>query len=338
MGSESNPDPEPIPPSPLKGLTLKLHTATTKKENAATGPTTTESESATGEPQQPSTPSRNSDVEAIEPPYLASPFTFTPNPTMRPPSRTTRNRPSPRPDEKDGYNEPAAGPSRGRSLNHADADSPAVLEARDGALPNAAVPTPLNRRLRDAASRQGAGWIDLRGIDPAYVRGRVAALRGASRSDSVDARAVEPRQRRAAGRAARGDSRGGAVGLDAVVVDEDGDVDTDAVAGTAAEGGEKVEDGGRYQSRYQVDPEDFTVFSKMLAHVPEDANSVYVPSDAEFASMLLNAPVSIDVDGEPRALDEVSWSEERAEVEYLADYFEAKYQTDPNALKKPMAE
>jgi len=172
------------------------------------------------------------------------------------------------------------------------------------------------------------------------VRGRVPALRGASRSDSVDACAVEPRQRRAAGQASRGDSRGGAVGLDAVVVDEDGDgdVDMDAVARTAAEGGEKVEDGGRYQSRYQTDPEDFTVFSKMLAHVPEDANSVYVPSDAEFASMLLNAPVSIDVDGEPRALDEVSWSEERAEVEYLADYFEAKYQTDPNALKKPMAE
>lgn len=178
----------------------------------------------------------------------------------------------------------------------------------------------------------------MRGIDAAYVRGRVAALRGASRSDSVDACDEEPRQRRAAGQAARGDSRGGAVGLDAVVVDEDRDVDTDAVAGTAAEGGEKVEDGGQHQSRYQVDPEDFTVFSKMLAHVPEDANSVYVPSDAEFASMLLNAPVSIDVDGKPRALDEPSWSEERAEVEYLADYFEAKYQTDPNALKKPMAE
>jgi len=53
--------------------------------------------------------------------------------------------------------------------------------------------------------------------------------------------------------------------------------------------------------------------------------------------MLLNAPVSIDVDGEPRALDEVSWSEERAEVEYLADYLEAKYQTESGALKKPMA-
>jgi hypothetical protein len=336
MGSESNPDPEPIPPSPLNGLTLKLHAATTKKENATTGPTTTES--ATGEPQQPSTPSRDSDVEVVEPPHLASPFTFTLNPTMRPPGRTTRNQPSPRPDEEDSYNEPAAGLGCGRSRNHADADPPAVLEARDNALPNAAVPTPLNRRLRDTASRQGAGWIDLRGIDPVCVRGRVPALRGASRSDSVDARAVEPRQRRAAGRAARGGSHGGAVGLDAVVVDEDGDVDMDAAAMTAAEGGEKVEDGGRYQSRYQIDPEDFTVFSKMLAHVPEDANSVYVPSDAEFASMLLNAPVSIDVDGEPRALDEVSWSEERAEVEYLADYLEAKYQTDPGALKKPMAE
>ena len=336
MGSESNPDPEPIPPSPLEGLTLKLHAATTKKENATTGPTTTES--ATGGPQQPSTPSKDSDVEVVEPPHLASPFTFTPNPTMRPPNRTTRNQPSPRPDKEDSYNEPSAGPTRGCSRNHADADPPAALEARDNALPNAAVPTPLNRRLGDAASRQGAGWIDLRGIGPAYMRGRVPALRGASRSGSVDARAVEPRQRRAAGRAARGGSHGGAVGLDAVVVDEDGDVDMGAAARTAVEGGEKVEDGGRYQSRYRIDPEDFTVFSKMLAHVPEDANSVYVPSDAEFASMLLNAPVSIDVDGEPRALDEVSWSEERAEVEYIADYFEAKYQTDPDAIKKPMVE
>ena len=236
---------------------------------------------------------------------------------MRPPSRTTRNQPSPRPDEEDGYNEPAAGPSRGRPHNHADADPPAALEARDNALPNAAVPTPLNRRLRDAASRQGAGWIDLRGIGPAYVRGRVPALRGASRSGSVDARAVEPRQRRAAGRAARGGSHSGVVGL---------------------EGEEKVEDGGRYQSRYQIDLEDFTTFGKMLAHVPEGADSVYVPDGAEFASMYLNAPVSIDVDGEPRALDEPSWSEERAEVEYLADYFEAKYRTDHGALKEPMAE
>ena len=328
MGSESNPDPESIPPSPRKRLTLKLHAATTKKENATTGPTTIGP--ATGEPQQPSTPDRDSDVEAIETPYLASPFT--PNPTMRPPRRTTRNRLSLRLDEEDGYNEPAVGPSHGRSRSHA------VLEARDDALPNAAVSTPLNRRLSDAASRQGAGWIDLRGIDPAYVRGRVPALRGASRSDGVDTRAVEPRQRRAAGRAARGDPRGGVAGLDAVIVGGDGDVDMGTAARTAAEGGEKVEDGGQYQSRYQIDPEDFTVFGKMLSHVPEDANSVYVPDDAEFASMYLNAPVSIDVDGEPRALDEPSWSEERAEVEYLADYFEVKYQTDPDALEEPMAE
>ena len=334
MGSEFNPDPKP--PSPLKGLTLKLHAATTKRENTTTGPTTIES--ATGEPQRPSTPDRDSDVEAIEPPYLASPFSFTPNPTMRPPSRTARNRPSRRPDDEDGYNEPAASPSRSRSRNHADADPTAVLEARDDTLPNAAVPTPLNRRLRDAASRQGAGWIDLRGIDPACVRRRVPALRGASRSDSVDARGVEPRQRRAAGRAARSGSHGGAVGLDAVVVDEGGDVGMDTAVRTAAEGEEKAEDGGQYQSRYQTDPEDFTFFGRMLAHVPEGANSVYVPDDAEFASMLLNAPVSIDVDGEPRALDERSWSEERADVEYLADYFEAKYQADPDALQEPMAE
>lgn len=311
MGSESNPDPEPIPPSPHKRLTLRLHTATTKKENATTG-------SATGEPQQPSTPStpsRDSDVEATKTPYLASPFA--PNPTMRRPRRTTRNRPSLRPDEEDGYNEPAARPSRGRSRNDADADPLAILEARDDALPNAAVPTPLNRRLSDAAARQGAARIDLRGIDPAYARGRVLALRGASRSGSVDARAVEPRQRRAAGRAARGGSYSGVVGL---------------------EGGEKVEDGGRYQSRYRIDLEDFTTFGKMLAHVPEGADSVYVPDGAEFASMYLNAPVSIDVDGEPRALDEPSWSEERAEVEYLADYFEVKYRMGPGALKEPMAE
>ena len=313
MGSESNPDPEPISPSPHKRLTLRLHAATTKKENATIGPTTTGS--ATGEPQQPSTPSRDSDVEATKTPYLASPFT--PNPTMRRPRRTTRNRPSLRLDEEGGYSELTAGPSRGRLRNHADADPPAVLKGRDDALPNAAVPTPLNRRLRDAAARQGAARIDLRGIDPAYVRGRVPALRGASRSGSVDVRGVEPRQRRAAGRAARGGSHSGVVGL---------------------EGEEKVEDGGRYQSRYQIDLEDFTTFGKMLAHVPEGANSVYVPDGAEFASMYLNAPVSIDVDGEPRALDEPSWSEERAEVEYLADYFEAKYRTDPDALKKPMAE
>ena len=300
MGSRSNPDPEPIPPSPHKRLTLRLHAATAKKENATTGPTTTGS--ATGEPQQPSTPSRDNDVEATETPYLASPFT--PNPTMRRPRRTTRNRPSLRPDEEGGYNEPAAGPSRGRSRNHADADPTAVLEARDDALPNAAV-------------RQGATRIDLRGIDPAYVRGRVPALRGASRSGNVDARGVEPRQRRAAGWASRGDSYSGVVGL---------------------EGGEKVEDGGQHQSRHQIDLEDFTTFGKMLAHVPEGADSVYVPDGAEFASMYLNAPVSIDVDGEPRALDESSWSEERAEVEYLADYFEVKYRTDHGALKEPMAE
>ena len=306
MSSEFNPDPEPIPPSTHKRLTLRLHAATT-------GQTTTGS--ATREPQEPSTPPRDSDIEATETPYLASPFT--PNPTMRRPRRTTRNRLSPRPDEEDSYSEPAAGPSRGRPRNHPDADPPAVLEARDHALPNAAVPTPLNQRLSDAAARQGAARIDLRGIDPAYVRGRVPALRGASRSGSVGARAVEPRQRRAAGWASRGDSHSGVVGL---------------------EGGEKVEDGGRYRSRYQIDLEDFTTFGKMLAHVPEGADSVYVPDGAEFASMYLNAPVSVDVDGGPRALDEPSWSEERAEVEYLADYFEVKYRMGPGALKEPMAE